>query len=458
MVNINRNDPCHYGSGKKYKKCCADADQQRELVANKPGSQESINYNPLTLFEEAEDEIEGEDLEDDDLEEDEDMFDHDDDIEDSEPYEPIVTAWWDEYRSIEGLDEERAHLDKFLETHPHLVDQLGLEHETLLAMGCDYLVADRVDEYVTFLMNLRGRFPVAYKRAAGYCDFYIISWLISKGRGSDIKNFLNYFIDEPVSHFDQFHALNILLLAVDETDELIPMIREAFEKSDEILELSESESILRTWAIHLLSQYIKDDVTDSDIAQYLNDLKKNILVVADYPADEKIAAAWKKQVREIRRPFVIWKNKFLNSRTEIQETANAVGSNFMRYMHEGTNVSLISARYYGDLVCVFLTSYWNKYKSRKGMFQFDEARTNEILRGMANQSFDLECITALSTLTSLYHFAAYLYKCENLTFDGCNRLQVYCREKYVEEYPGWKQDCVEALCFATFPVVDVPNS
>jgi tetratricopeptide (TPR) repeat protein len=35
MANIGRNDPCHCGSGKKYKRCCLDKDEaaEREVLA-----------------------------------------------------------------------------------------------------------------------------------------------------------------------------------------------------------------------------------------------------------------------------------------------------------------------------------------------------------------------------------------------------------------------------------------
>ena len=34
MSGLNRNDPCHCGSGRKYKKCCFTKDQKE--MANKP--------------------------------------------------------------------------------------------------------------------------------------------------------------------------------------------------------------------------------------------------------------------------------------------------------------------------------------------------------------------------------------------------------------------------------------
>jgi tetratricopeptide (TPR) repeat protein len=37
MANIGRNDPCHCGSGKKYKRCCLDKDEaaQRQVLASR---------------------------------------------------------------------------------------------------------------------------------------------------------------------------------------------------------------------------------------------------------------------------------------------------------------------------------------------------------------------------------------------------------------------------------------
>src|SRR6266704_3094259 len=36
MINLGRNDPCHCGSGKKYKKCHLDADQRSRVAIHQP--------------------------------------------------------------------------------------------------------------------------------------------------------------------------------------------------------------------------------------------------------------------------------------------------------------------------------------------------------------------------------------------------------------------------------------
>ena len=44
MINLGRNDPCHCGSGKKYKKCHLDADQRSRagIRQSQPGSESSF--------------------------------------------------------------------------------------------------------------------------------------------------------------------------------------------------------------------------------------------------------------------------------------------------------------------------------------------------------------------------------------------------------------------------------
>src|SRR5690625_1398166 len=44
MGKIGRNDPCHCGSGKKYKRCCLEKDEQKQLLASKLPKQPIIQW------------------------------------------------------------------------------------------------------------------------------------------------------------------------------------------------------------------------------------------------------------------------------------------------------------------------------------------------------------------------------------------------------------------------------
>ena len=53
MANIGRNDPCHCGSGKKYKRCCLDKDEAagREVLASRvtPALDSPLQRSPEML-------------------------------------------------------------------------------------------------------------------------------------------------------------------------------------------------------------------------------------------------------------------------------------------------------------------------------------------------------------------------------------------------------------------------
>jgi tetratricopeptide (TPR) repeat protein len=55
MANIGRNDPCHCGSGKKYKRCCLDKDEAagREVLASRvtPALGSRLQRSPEMLAE-----------------------------------------------------------------------------------------------------------------------------------------------------------------------------------------------------------------------------------------------------------------------------------------------------------------------------------------------------------------------------------------------------------------------
>lgn len=49
MINLGRNEPCHCGSGKKYKKCCLEKDRQKQRNVRVATSVEVItNRRPVT--------------------------------------------------------------------------------------------------------------------------------------------------------------------------------------------------------------------------------------------------------------------------------------------------------------------------------------------------------------------------------------------------------------------------
>ncbi len=445
-MKIGRNDPCHCGSGKKYKKCCADTDQQKVLAHDT-----QLDEAPKAiLYDIARNQNEEYQTSD---------YGNKDDDEDPYPTisaeeEKLVDEWWDVYRKIDSIEEIRSHLDGFTDKHPHLVENLGLEHEVLFELGAEYRGQERTDEYIAILMDFRKRFPTTYARSAGYYDVDIIAWLIGKGRISEIKHYLNYFIEKPVRFVDRLYELIYLLLATDVTDEVIPLIMQVAQPIVESDEIIYAEDIVHPLLINTLYPYIKTAFTERDVQQLVEDLKETIPYEID--EDENIVEIWSKKLQAITRPFDRWPETVPSTLSAQKKQCSEIRLNFMRYLQETLNISWMSAQYYADLIYEYMTTYLESKKGKhKHLFDLSRKNVENLLAHLTRKMYMyLDCTRFMCLLNALHFFAAYLHRCNNFTTEEMEIVQRDCKNIYCEFYPGLKKEYTEALCFAEFPGIN----
>lgn len=434
MTKVGRNDPCHCGSGKKYKKCCANEDQLKTLEQVNKSITSSGAANDLSWN--------------DDINK----------LSDENPYPPIsneeeklVDDWWSVYRKIESLEEIRNHLDTFMHRYPQLVENLGLEHEVLFELGADYRRQERTDEYILFLRDFRNRFPSTFARSAGYYDSDIIAWLISKGRAREIKDYLNYFIENPVKFIDQLYQIIYLLLATDTTDEIIALVTQVAEPIVDSDKIIFGDDIVHLIGINVLSGYIKnDDFTKEDATQFISDLRK--IMPYQLKEDKNIVDLWVKKLKAITRPFDQWENDVPEESEKLNLLYKEIILNFMRYIFDEANISWMSAQYYADLAYDFLTVHEDKVKSSKRLFDFSKKNIENRLATLTRQMvIYVDCTKFMSLLNAIHFFAGYLRECNNFTTAETETVQQSCKNIYFQYYPMLEKEYFEAICLKQFP-------
>jgi len=151
-MNIGRNDPCPCGSGKKYKKCCLDKDQNEARAAAKP-------REVPRLFTEA-----------------------------PPPAKPVIpphpempldplmesiNARWDEFEALEDFDAQIALFQRTLDEEELMDDQMAFDmllhlYEQGVTLGHD-------GRFLPLLEALRERLPEAYAKNAAY----FLEWRIN---------------------------------------------------------------------------------------------------------------------------------------------------------------------------------------------------------------------------------------------------------------------------------------
>jgi hypothetical protein len=465
MKTIGRNDSCHCGSGKKYKKCCMDKDMEQSLLnSNEPIRKSITNWEPeeeendLVLLDEDSDSAEG-DFQEADFEEE--AAEAKSDRLSSQPYpiisleeEKLVDAWWDTYKRLESPDDIRNHLHVFMDVSPHLVENLELENEMLFELGADYRQEGRPEDYIQLLLKIRKEFPATYRRSAGFYDLDIIAWLISNNRVNEIEQYLNYFTDYPIDFIDQLFELVHLLMATDNTTLLPEFILKISNRVTSSPDVIGADDILTPLMIHTLSGYLREDYSEKDISRFNEDFSR----VAPYELAEPDVPFWKNRFENIFKPYESWPEVIPSKKSQLTSYYLDRGWNFMRYLHESIGISWISAKYYSGLVIEYLIEYLEEKKGMvKQPFDFSKDRIDGIVASLATNFIFLNCTKTMSILNAIWYFAEYLQRCGGLDERQKSIIQTSCTELYNVTLPNLKMQDTEALCFITFPLWKIKN-
>jgi len=466
MAKIGRNDPCPCGSGKKYKKCCWEKDQEKLMHSDISSPASKEKWEPETV-EDLPEEKYGEYLEPVEEFPDEESYEDEEFYEDTQNEKPekitnkayptispaeqkLVDTWWDKYLKLKKTDEIKKHIQHFMDSHPHLVENLEMEHEVLFELCADYRREGRLDEYIPFLLKIRNEFSSTYIRSAGYYDSDIIAWLIANKRSNEIEHYLNYFTAYPVEFVNQLFEMVNLLLATDNTEPLPAFIFSVYKTLIESPEVINGDTIVTPLITYLASKYFKPDYTIDDITQLVKDISNEISIPLN---DNTISIDfWKSKFDLIFRPFEKWPDQTPKKKSQLQSLYFDMVNNFMRYLHEHKSISWISAQYYTQLIYSYLYKTLEETKGKPGeMFNFHKTTIDKIGASLTQSFIFLDATKALSLLNVIYHFAGYLQLCGNINEQQKVTIQSDCTALRNNLYPSLEKGYTEALCFPVFP-------
>lgn len=480
MSKIGRNDPCHCGSGKKYKKCCLSKDEERILEKMKEtavvddgepweDNEEEPGWFTLDDKEEAveEEEAEFEEVENDEVYDDTDVENdtpHDketdkDIFSEKSPYpaiskeeEEIVDEWWDEYETIEhDPDKVSRHLQQFMDKYsPEMVENIGMEYEVLFELGADYYRAGRHEEYIQLLKEMRLKYPGVYKRSAGFYDEDIIAWLIANKQDGEIYNYLDYFEKYPVDYVDEMFRVIKLMQANDNIQPLLTLVKNVHRTVTTSPKIINGQEIIFPLMTNIMSGYLRPGFTEEDLLQMLKELSAEF-------GDNKFEDInfWKKRFDQIFRPFTKWDENITPKKMKMEEKYLAISFNYMRYLHEHKNISWECAHYYSQLLQSYLFKYLDLSKNKpKSIFNFKMSMMDKIVGQLSSGFIISNFVKAVAILNSAWYFLEYLQLCGNVDEEKKKIMQANCTSLYYEIYKPWRKQSIEALCFSKFPFWD----
>ena len=216
---LGRNDKCHCGSGKKYKKCCLEKDlQQQRKPASEP-SEEELLFEPESTARLDQDTPDWGETEQEYFEAMDESRATDKQKEPasdrslfkvpkiSDAQDELLDNWLEGFYSLDDPIERSNSLKTFLQQNPELSSNVAAETGAFLELQGPFMKEQRYSEYINELLLLREQFPREYIHVFGYLDRDIISYLCLMGRTEEIDDHLDLFRTYPDHDPDNLDGL-----------------------------------------------------------------------------------------------------------------------------------------------------------------------------------------------------------------------------------------------------------
>ncbi|MGM0579063.1 MAG: YecA family protein [Bacteroidota bacterium] len=442
-MDIGRNDPCHCGSGKKYKKCCLANDEATAVAKSvKEDYSSMMDYS----------------------EEDEAEFDStfteianernlpSGFYENLSPEENECLENWDkQFELLESPEDKLLHFEKILYDKPDLVEEIELDPEILFDINMAYLKLDKQSEYIQFLKRFRKDFPVVYSHNAEYYDYSIISYLLSSNKKEEISDYFSFFIEDPVKRIDRLMDLFNLLMALDEKEillELTDKVKNKILVSDEIF--GKHDFVIPLF-YDMWERYLSKGLENIDYEK----------MVAEYQArlpydlnEEGLENNWQKRFDFFWKSYQNWELNLKASKQEYKKIYEVVCDNFIRFLHEDKGLSIVSAQYHAALVEEFNKARLEKLKNvkNKPLFDFSKDALDKYSNSIIVDFFLPDLNRASSLYSAIYYFAEYLEVCDMVDKDEANEIKRNTEEMFAVVWEAVNHSFTESACFKKFPL------
>lgn len=436
-MKLGRNEPCHCGSGKKYKKCCQEMDEKLEVVkvSNTKNTFDEPDIIPNWGF--------SEDV----LKESGQEWDY---PELSDDENKVIGKWWALFDDMNEPDDIQKHLKSFISGHPELVIYLSVNEEIIFDLGSAYRREGRLGDYISFLKDYKSLLPELYAEEEGIYNLDIISWLICTGNSSDINTYFSPYISNPSANADMLFDLVDLLIAKDLTTPLLELVNRTKEDVLQSDEFIAGENILIPIIYDRLSTYLKEDYTENDILGFAREYAE----LCSIDLTEKLIVNWTARFKDALRPFGKWEVDPTWKKQKREDFYFSISDNYMRYLHEKFGLSLISAQYHSNLIYEYGLVYLDILKRKKwnNPFDFSDEILDRSAMLIASGPFHvIDPVLAFSFLNAVYHFVDYLEVCDMLEGIHPDVVKQNTVSIYEDIFPSLGIASSVALCFETFP-------
>jgi len=236
MTDLGRNDPCHCGSGKKYKQCCLKKDQKAErLERKKQGAARGGGLTPTAPLPAP--------------------------VKPAEPPPPpdprmeAFNALWDEFQAADYEGKITLFYDT-LANKPDLMDR-EMVFEFFLDIYPQTVERNERDRFEALAEALREQLPDVYVAEAGNILSYRITNALTDGRYDDIPAMAEAMAANAEAHIDDFFNLLDQLAYHNQLPPLISATELAWPQVKDSTKVFGSEELAQQAVDYLVFDYIR---------------------------------------------------------------------------------------------------------------------------------------------------------------------------------------------------------
>ncbi len=362
-----RNDPCHCGSGKKYKKCCLEKDEQSSHIQN--AIQTSKHNKEIEEIPTEEDRI--------------------------------VEEFCNEIDDLNFKTETSEIISKvktFIFDYPQLINQTGII-DTLFSIEEELHHLHRIDDYISLLEYVQKQVPDFYHDEFGWLDPARIKHAIANKNFEKVGPLLTNFKKDPITFFDNLCPIIDLLAwigAEKELYQLIDTIHPKFYKNDEFIETSP----FTNWIYFKLT--IEAALSSDSVDTCFNKIKKAAekhyatIDIDDIYNEEFTPQA----IESIRYETPDWNCPY-EDQDRMDDFFTAMGWNLFNYIRKRTGCNFVQAK----AIAFQLENFWSHYLYAEvpasAIYLITSSRIKKFIT-------DEDGINGIAFLQAVWYFAEFL--------------------------------------------------
>ena len=463
MNTIGRNDRCHCGSGKKYKKCCLRKDEEERSF------EQAIEAGEIDRFagdEEWEDEpADNMDEEPEDQWDDDDDYEEFDDLESLQPSKDEVVAeapkkllsdteqevindWWKVAKQISDPDELLGHSEKFMLSHPELVAELGFEGEVMFELRDMYVLQDRHQEYINILSRLRTEFQETYLKGFAYFDMDMVAWLVMNGQRADVSEYLTNFRADPSYDPDLLFATIYFMMSWNCQEILADFIPAICHEVCTSPAIHGGDEIINSMVVLIMAPFLDQGLDGYDVQELTEELVKIGDGVNQLWTDPEFL---KDRFDCILGIHERWSLDGCDTRSQAVRRYYQMTSNFMGWLVAHKNLDWCAADYHRQFVFDYLVAALPEKRKPRDQFPFAEKSMDVLMGNLSRGMFRVSSTKLFGLLNGAYWFLEFLENTMSLDAKQASQGRAACVRIFEDIYPSHRKHDFYALAWEQFP-------